>query len=90
MFDIVPNLAYYKNMTYETYSKNTSFNVQKALEKSGYTIAEAARLTGMARQTLSRHLNNPVHSPFNVIELAALANLTKRSPISFLKEPAKE
>lgn len=65
-----------------------ALNVQNALEKTGYTIAEAARQTGIAVTTLRRRFQNP--GSFQMNELIALANLTNRSPISFLKTPAKE
>lgn len=65
-----------------------ALNVQNALEKTGYTIAEAARQTGIAVTTLRRRFQNP--GSFQMNELIALADITKRSPISFLKTPAKE
>lgn len=77
-------------MTNEETNTYIALNVQKALEKAGYTIAEASRQTGIAATTLSRRLQTPTESSFRMNELIALANLTKRSPISFLKIPVKE
>lgn len=75
-------------MTKNESNKYIALNVQNALEKAGYTIAEAARQTGIAVTTLRRRFQKP--GSFQMNELIALANLTNRSPISFLKTPVKE
>lgn len=77
-------------MTKNESNRYVALNVLQALKKSGYTIAEAARQTGIAKSTLSRRINTPTKSSFNIQELDLLADLTRRSTLSFLKEPAKE
>lgn len=75
-------------MTKNESNRYIALNVQNALEKAGYTIAEASRQTGIAVTTLRRRFQKP--ESFTMNELIALANITKRSPISFLKTPVKE
>lgn len=77
-------------MTKNESNRYVALNVRKALEKAGYTIAEASRQTGIAKSTLSRRLQSPEISSFSVRELDRLADLTKRSTFSFLKIPVKE
>lgn len=79
--------AYYESMTKNESNRYIALNVQNALEKAGYTIAEASRQTGIAVTTLRRRFQKP--GSFQMNELIALADITKRSPMSFLKEPAK-
>lgn len=74
-------------MTNEETTKYIALNVRKALKKAGYTIEAASRDAGIAATTLTRRLQKP--ESFTMNELFALANITKRSPMSFLKEPAK-
>lgn len=75
-------------MTNEETTKYIALNVRKALKKAGYTVEAASRDAGIAATTLTRRLQKP--ESFTMNELFALADITKRSPMSFLKEPAKE
>lgn len=61
------------------YSALVSDNVKKALDDANLSILAASQKTGIPRTTLTRHLEHPDTSPFDVIELSRIAKLTRKT-----------
>lgn len=72
--------------TPEATSRALAGAVAEALAEAGITQREASRLTAIPLTTLSRRLTG--HSPFTVLELAALASVTSTT-VSILAQRAE-